>query len=81
MNLRRLLPNPNLRFWLRPIGLATKGTALKAKEEALADQQRAHNICTAELGKEVEALKASKSLVEKAVARGTRRVDQLEKVL
>jgi hypothetical protein len=58
-----------------------KGTALKAKEKALAEQQRAHNICTAELGKEVEALKSSKSLVEKEVVRRTRRVDQLEKEL
>jgi hypothetical protein len=52
-----------------------KGTALKAKEKALGEQQRARNICTAELGKEVEALKASKSLVEKGVVRSARRVE------
>jgi hypothetical protein len=55
-----------------------KAAASKAKDKALAEQKRAHNLHITELGKEVGDLKASKSLVEKEVVRCNRRVNCLE---
>lgn len=55
-----------------------KAAASKAKDKALAEQKRAHNVHITELGKELGDLKASKSLVEKEVVRCNRRVSCLE---